>query len=286
MPSLDRLALSQCGVQPVRILMPEGANGEQRLHSARWTLTPRLNGRTVQVVQYRLSGAVLPPVEHALPLGERVRRAVLFLRAPGGHSPQLTGKDEAGNALEGNSHAHFLASDEDGDGRLETVTVFAPRGLSPRDVDALMRLRMLTSQHAERLEVRAVSVGDIPSSDGGIFGSSRRWRSVTPYSLPRFASRGQGLRARPRDLPEGQLRRELKTRGLPEPVTVVTLPGLRVGVALHPWHHFEHRRLKGTTGHGLTGFELTFAEPLTGPLTLGFGSHFGLGIFQPVQAEE
>jgi CRISPR-associated protein Csb2 len=29
--------------------------------------------------------------------------------------------------------------------------------------------------------------------------------------------------------------------------------------------------------------ELTFEDPLAGPLALGFGCHFGLGLFTPVK---
>ena len=29
-------------------------------------------------------------------------------------------------------------------------------------------------------------------------------------------------------------------------------------------------------------FTITFPEPISGPLALGYGSHFGLGLFQPV----
>lgn len=34
---------------------------------------------------------------------------------------------------------------------------------------------------------------------------------------------------------------------------------------------------------GLYGFEIEFAEPVCGPIALGFGCHFGLGLFLPVE---
>jgi CRISPR-associated protein Csb2 len=48
------------------------------------------------------------------------------------------------------------------------------------------------------------------------------------------------------------------------------------------WLEFQTRRLKGREGYGLAGFELEFAEETAGPLALGFGCHFGLGLFEPV----
>ena len=35
------------------------------------------------------------------------------------------------------------------------------------------------------------------------------------------------------------------------------------------------------TGRAGAAFRLTFAEPVRGPLALGFGAHFGLGLFVP-----
>ena len=34
------------------------------------------------------------------------------------------------------------------------------------------------------------------------------------------------------------------------------------------------------------GFALHFAEPVTGPITLGFGAHLGLGLFLPAEARD
>jgi CRISPR-associated protein Csb2 len=49
------------------------------------------------------------------------------------------------------------------------------------------------------------------------------------------------------------------------------------------WLEFHTRRFKGEAGHGLAGFEIEFAEEVTGPLALGFACHFGLGLFLPTK---
>ena len=117
---------------------------------------------------------------------------------------------------------------------------------------------------------------------GVLFGPSKRWRSATPFSLPRFATRGAGKPARPRDMPETQLVRELRLRGLPEPVSVTPVGGYSTGGRpLVRWPEFETRRFKGETGHGLAGFDVEFAGEIAGPLGLGFACHFGLGLFMP-----
>jgi CRISPR-associated protein Csb2 len=111
---------------------------------------------------------------------------------------------------------------------------------------------------------------------------------VTPFVLPRFATRGAGKGARPRDTPVEQLKREARLRQLPEITEVYSsevdedLKGYKVGARLVRWLEFRTRRFNGTTGYGTAGFEIEFAEEVNAPLALGFGCHFGLGLFEPV----
>lgn len=60
--------------------------------------------------------------------------------------------------------------------------------------------------------------------------TSRRWRSVTPFALPRFPNRGGGKPPRPRDLPESQLEHELTARGFPEPISIKRIEGYQLGL--------------------------------------------------------
>ncbi|MCA1633133.1 MAG: type I-U CRISPR-associated protein Cas5/Cas6 [Acidobacteria bacterium] len=248
-----------------------------------------------RVAHFALSSSVLPLVQDALPFAEQVRRALIRNRADTEHSEVITGKTVDGVPLEGHGHSHYLPADEDGDGRLDHVTVYAPRGFEAEDLAALGALRTIY-RRGNRPEVRMVLAGlgtveafareaESPthfSKLNSLFGRSRRWRSVTPFSLPRFATRGAGKPARLRDLPEAQVVRELRVRGLPEPISIRRIEGYSVSDRpLVRWLEFQTRRFKGEEGHGLAGFELEFAEEVSGPVALGFACHFGLGLFMP-----
>jgi CRISPR-associated protein Csb2 len=225
-------------------------------------------------------------VRDALPFAERVRRALIRNCVGTEHSEVITGKRINGIPLEGHAHAHYLPTDEDEDGRLDHITVYAPRGFGTEDVAALAALRTIY-RNGNRPEVRLILAETGAAKDFAganlLFGPSRRWRSVTPFSLPRFATRGAGKPPRPRDRPEEQLKRELRLRELPEPVLVMPVdkyvPGERPPVR---WPEFQTRRFKGETGYGLAGFEIEFAENIAGPIALGFACHFGLGLFMSV----
>ncbi|MBM3800685.1 MAG: hypothetical protein FJW26_00055 [Acidimicrobiia bacterium] len=48
------------------------------------------------------------------------------------------------------------------------------------------------------------------------------------------------------------------------------------------WTDFQRQRLSGQGSRGQEfayGFELQSAEAVSGPLALGYGCHFGLGVF-------
>lgn len=261
---------------------------------------------------YTLDSAVLPLVQDALPFAEQVRRALIRNRVGTSHSEAITGKRADGTPLDGHEHAHYFPTDEDHDGRIDHITIYAPRGFDEGDLEAVGSLSTIF-RSGNRTEVKLVLTGlgrevrspaftrrfseDEPPEGGttkhaevSIFAEAKRWRSVTPFSLPRFPNRGGGKPARPRDLPEGQLIRELKNRGLPEPTSIKRIEGYQVeGIPpeggttkrLVRWLEFHTTRYNGTKGNGLAGFEIEFAEPVPGPIPLGFACHFGLGLFLP-----
>jgi CRISPR-associated protein Csb2 len=238
------------------------------------------------VARFALTSSVLPLVTDSMPFAEMARFALSHCRAGNSYSPALTGKTRDGIPLTGHEHAHFLATDEDHDGRLDHLTVYASCGLNPHDVEALGQLRSVRRyKNLPSIRTTLIGLGTAAEfNEVSIFKASERWRSVTPFSLPRFPNRGGGKPPRPRDRPEGQLIRELKNRGLPEPVSITRITELHTkGRGRFRWLEFHSRRLrKETEGNGLAGFEIEFAEPVAGPIALGFGCHFGLGLFLPV----
>ena len=239
----------------------------------------------ITVACYALDSRDLPLVQDALPFDEQVRRALIRNRVDTSHSEAITGKTADSVPLAGHEHAHYLATDEDDAGRLDHVTVYAPRGFNEGDLTALGQLRCIF-RHGNRPDVRMVLTvlgGREQLAEAVIFATSRRWHSVTPFSLPRFPNRGGGKGPRPRDLPEAQLIRKLRSRGLPEPTAIRRVEGYTAGDRpMVRWLEFQTRRFNGTQGNGLAGFELELAELVTGPITVGFGCHFSLGLFRAI----
>ncbi len=266
----------------------------------------------VTLVRFALDSKVLPRAQDTLPLCELVRRILIGKRSKisdSDHSELIVGKTSDGIRLKGHRHAHIFATDEDNDGKLDHLTIALPfhaAGFSADDVAAITSLRRIrwgTNEDEFRLNAILIGKGETTqfikgrnepskkqeseSGKSNFLQSARRWRSVTPFVLPRFATRGGGKKARPRDEPIAQLKREAASRGLPEIVAYKTLEQRKFKThrrAPISWGEFKTRRLNGTTGYGMAGFEIEFAEEVTCvPLALGFGCHFGLGLFEPVR---
>jgi CRISPR-associated protein Csb2 len=247
--------------------------------------------RKVEVARFALSSSVLPLVTSTMPFAETARFAVSQNRAGNSFSKALSGKEwdedlQKWQPLKGHRHAHFLATDEDGDGRLDHLTIYAPCGFNSDDLAALGQIRSV--KRPKNLPSTKLVLTGLGSKEDflqiSIFKKSKIWRSVTPFSLPNFPNRGGGKPPRPKDLPEAQLIKELKSRGLPTPVRIGRIDGYETEKRpkMH-WLNFHAARLrKDTRGKGLYGFEIEFETEVEGAIAVGFGCHFGLGLFLPV----
>jgi CRISPR-associated protein Csb2 len=232
----------------------------------------------------------LPPVGQTLWVGEALHRGVIRKAAEGKRidCPELTGQDWVGQPLAGpHRHVHFLPLDVDEDGFLEHVVIHAAMGLSDVAISAIRTLRMLYGRGGKpwlRLRVVADVEGlgwneliwhrlvsaKCTSKRIGLAGS-RVWVSLTPFVAPRYVKRSG------RNTLEGQIRAELASRGLPDAaVEILPIPD---GA---PWDYVLRRSVGHAPPPQCYGHcvRLKFAEPITGPLTLGYASHFGLGLFQ------
>jgi len=232
----------------------------------------------------------LPPCTRTLPQAELLHRAVVARVAKGQrvHCPELTGRDENGRPLQySHRHAHILPVDLDGDGHLDHVIVYAPMGLGQAAQQAIRTLdRTWTKGGVGDLQIALAGIGDLdtlrllPALLGrrvaqmlGPPEGARIWVSETPFVPPRF------LKHRGGNTLFGQINSELASRGLPQ---LEQFDELRPNSDVISPRKYVRRRQRGGSpppvdvGYAL---RLQLAAPINGPLTLGYASHFGLGLF-------
>jgi len=257
-----------------------------------------------EVARYVIGGPVLPRDLETVYVGEIARRYLQGLygrQYDGRRSPVFSGRDEFTGAplTDGHRHAFFLPADEDGDGRLDHLTVYAEAGFDAAEVAAIDRLKSMHGPGGSALQLLLVGLGTRQqmAADGTLplIGPSTRWQSVTPFVATRHYKRrgAQRDQCSPEEFPSVALREELLRRGYPEPVAIERLPRYMVATGAtsttrkssRSWLEFRRERVWGNGrrgGHPGAGFIVDFAEPVTGPLALGYGCHFGLGLFVAV----
>ena len=153
---------------------------------------PRMTeqGEGAQVVRFALSGKALPMAFDTLRWGELARQCAMsqYGRSNRGAASQaLSGKDASGKPLTGHGHVFYLPTDEDGDGRLDHLTVWAPGGLTAGDFQAVASVNTL-NPGGQRDPVQLAYLAHGADSDfngvSSLFSVSKSWRSLTPYVLP------------------------------------------------------------------------------------------------------
>jgi CRISPR-associated protein Csb2 len=263
----------------------------------------------INVVRYAVDSTVLPLATETLPVAEAARRRLMGTygrlterNGVRGRSQVFSGKDERGKPLSGHRHAYYLPSDEDGDGRLDHLTVFTDAGFDPDELRTLDLMRLLHTgrknedNHPLRLLLLCTGTA---AHEAGPLQSSKVWISATPYIATRYAkTRGRhrvdfgspGARAAflTDDLRTQLLavRPDLTSEGLSDIVIEPLRDAnevFRIGARWRPIQFKRYRsKAQDDGGRRLAGaFRLTFSAPVRGPIALGWSSHFGMGLFLP-----
>lgn len=219
-----------------------------------------------------------------------------------GASPCFTGNAK-GEAIVGHRHASLipLALGKRKD-RLDHILVHCPMGLDDDARQALFRLRKTWAQDLPDLFVTLAGIGTLDAFVKMVphVRAGRRFRSATPFVPSRF------LKAKGKDALFEQVQHELAYRALPRASALeVEIDGDRWasmsnvvsgrraadlavevdGVRHRPSARFRHfvreRRERPPPVAFCLSLRLVFDTPVPGPISLGYGSHFGLGSFEP-----
>lgn len=175
------------------------------------------------VARYALDADELPSITQTLPLAEKARRTLMGIykrlkvsdilgiefksskefpdHAPRVRSDVLSGKSDDGTSAVGHQHAYFLPTDEDGDGLIDHLTVYAEMGFGvedPVELQALDRFRRLWLGGGEPFRLMLVGLDTADNFRSCLFRAACEWVSATPF----IATRHPKKRGRKRDAPE------------------------------------------------------------------------------------
>jgi CRISPR-associated protein Csb2 len=260
-------------------------------------LTANVSVPQPAVARLVLAGRPRPRIEDAVKIGEAFRLAIMS-RIKGDIPFEISGRDAVGKPASDPAHGHafFLPEDADEDGLFDHLVLYARDGLSDATRNALGNLRQLwiadrsrvepeDDPEAGRKEWRLALEGfggPADFSDCRLLRSSVRWQSVTPYLRP--------WHTKTQDHPAETLamvHEECRRRGLclsrvefdgNDGRSIEVHEGARRNVLR--FHRFRSRRGLVQPDRSGAALVLTFENPISGPVALGFGCHYGLGLMR------
>ncbi len=250
------------------------------------------------VARFAVVSAVPPQITEAISLGERFHRA-LAARSDG--APVFTGCNPGKVArTDGHRHAYYLSECDERRGEVKFLTIFPREGFDDTARGALESLRKTWGFDGHDLQLILLGLGhpeDFAGTNAAAgqcraFATAREWISLTPFvptrhlkvrknGEPKLDEKGVAIGS-----PEHDLRRLLDAAGFPSPDRVDEVPHLQLANRRLRWLQFQRERKHGegarAGGRGY-GFRITFPDSVHGPLALGYGAHFGLGLFIPAE---
>ena len=241
-------------------------------------LEPKATNFGVMFVYRRAAGAGLP-IEAALTLTEAVRKALLSNAGKSGEIAAVINGHESG------PHCAIAAlpfvDREHADGHLLGFAVILPQGAdlgARRAVAAACADLENNGLHVSNLVKWEIEAMDADNPYQNLrphtwTRPSRVWRTVTPILLDRFPkSKGPTV--------EAILRAACRNVGLPEPDSIEQGPYSKVQ-GVPPVPAFRLQRSGETRSRWGVHASFVFDAPVRGPVLLGAGRFFGLGLMRP-----
>lgn len=248
---------------------------------------PRRSGRLPSVARFAIASVVPPAITRALAVGEQIH--TVLCKESDGH-PTFTG---AGGSDHGHAHV-FCECLGETNAHITHVIVFARNGFDHRAVEALRKLQWTWGFKGHDLRTVLHGIGQPHEFDSPLFATARKWRSLTPFVSTRHAKTFRDGRPKlgangwqPGSGPHDLLRLlEQHPHGAGAEVRVLKETALpyKFGQRHFRSLQFLTRRRRGHGSHGHNNgaaLEIIFPEPRLGPFALGYGAHFGLGLFVP-----
>jgi len=250
------------------------------------------------MARFEVVSSVPPRIIQAVSVTERVHDALCkWSEKDGRPAPVFIGANSDGAIFMQHEHAHIFCEANGKRDIITHISVWAPMGFDEQATWALRRLNKVWGHggHDIRLVLHGIGMPESFTGDH-LFGLSRIWRSVTPFvstrhaktfrdGRPKIDDNGWQVGSAGHDLLRllalderyaGASIRKLEERSGPYRFNDINLRSLQ----------FQTQRTRGAGSRGQdhgAAFEITFPKEVAGPIALGYGAHFGLGLFTPVK---
>ena len=253
------------------------------------------------MARYALRSGALPRMPMLMAFTAKVHGALCALSDTGkGSSPTFSGRSAAGTPLRRHEHAYLFCDAAGHDDAITHLYVWAGEDLDAQALIALTRLSKVWGHGGPDVYLRLEGIGQAEVlAPAALLGPAQEWAAYTPFISSRHAKTYRDGRAK-HDPHNGLLIGSAPH----ELARLLALDQRFAGAAIrtvqddHPFQYGTSRHAPGAfrtarTDRGGTrgeshgwAFTIRFPQPVAGPIALGFGAHFGLGMFRAVEPKE
>ena len=260
---------------------------------------PIQSGKDPTVARFAVHSAVLPRIIRAISLADRVHAALLYLFKKlfkESSPPQVfTGRDANGIPLQGHQHCQIFCEANGGHDRITHITLFAKMKFGQKERHVIESIRKVWGHGGHDVHLVLLGFGEANAfPDCHLLNSGTIWESLTPFVATRHPkTRRENGRRRPKldengwpiGSPEHDLLRLLLEQGFPAPEKIERLEFIKIGQRKIRPLQFQTFRQNGDGRRSIqspVGFRITFSQSVSGPIAVGCGAHYGLGLFHPL----
>ncbi len=249
------------------------------------------------VARFAVNSAVLPRITRAISLADRVHAALLSRFRESAAPPVFTGRDPDGTPRQKHEHCQILCEANDTHDRITHITLFAKMKFGEKERAAIESLTKVWGHGGHDVRLVLLGFGDATTFpdcqplNGG--NKSSVWESFTPFVATRHPKTYRDGRPKLDEndwwigSPEHDLCRLLFEQGFPRPAKLERIQNLKIGQRRLRSIQFQTVRKSGNGRraiHPPFGFRIVFPQPVAGPIAVGYGAHFSLGLFCPEKA--
>jgi CRISPR-associated protein Csb2 len=251
------------------------------------------------VARYTVVSTVLPRITRAISLADRIHKALCSTRVTGLGTcpPVFRGTNDDQDPLSGHRHAHIFCEANDVRDVITHITIWAPMGFDKDACNALRSLSRVWGDGGHDVYLVLHGLGQpIDFVDSPLFRSASVWRSFTPFVSTRHGkcfrdgrpkinpSNGWQIGSAPDDLLRLlALNPKTQDGSIQQHEFILINQGTSDERKLRCLE-FQTVRHDGGGRRGSSfgaSFCIVFPDQVSGPLALGYCSHFGLGLFVP-----
>lgn len=240
------------------------------------------NKTQIKSVLYELTSIALPSIYDTLTLSEKVHSLLLsksrLLKVK--NFEKFSGRKDDGTVLKGNRHIYIMPLDINNDGRIDHILLKGRENLNVEEINVINSIHAIY-QKSGKIQVTPIQYY---SENDCLINKmkSKYWLSETPVVFSRHFKKNKGSYY---DWMYGELIRELKFHSIitndDEIEKIELIKNISKRERNYYWLNYKRTRKNDTERMGY-GFKLTFKNKISCPFSVGYASHYGLGLFMPV----